>query len=39
MALVGGACCALALAALVWGRPAYRDSVRRAEQWRGRRAG
>lgn len=37
MALVGGACCTLALAALVWGRPAYRDSVRRAEQWRGRR--
>jgi MFS family permease len=39
MAIVGGACCLLALAAIVWGRPAYRDSVRRAEQWRGRRAG
>lgn len=37
--LVGGACCASALAFLVWGRPAYRDSVRRARQWQEPRVG
>lgn len=33
MALVGGACCSLALSFLVWGLPAYRASVRRARRW------
>jgi len=37
MAIVGGACCSLALVILVWGRPAYLASVRRARQWLGRR--
>ena len=29
----------LALVFLVWGRPAYRDSVQRAQQWQGRPGG
>jgi MFS family permease len=36
MSIVGGACCALALALLVWGLPAYVKSVQRAELWLGR---
>ncbi len=33
MAIVAGSCCVLALLIMLWGRPAYRDSVLRARQW------